>query len=144
MKVLPIYLTLSVILLFLLGCEGGEREVPEDKIRPERMEEILLDFHVAEAISGKGGGPVSRRSMLREDLQIEILERYGLDKETFFDSYQYYLEHPVLLDSIYSRLIRTLEERSDEEEAKDPPSKMDSIAPGLIKRTVPEKSQTSE
>ena len=35
-----------------------------------------------------------------------LLEQKGLDRETFYESYVYYVEHPVMLDSIYERVYK--------------------------------------
>ena len=113
-KILP-YIFIIGVLLSLFSCDFGNSRNTE-RILPEKlMKDILIDLHVSEAITGRRGGLTVHREMFREDLTAEIFEKYDIPKETFFRSYQYYLEHPIKLDSMYAQIIRVLEEKSESE-----------------------------
>lgn len=114
LKILLVSFSLS-----LLSCKEDDQVeiIPEDA-----MIHILMDIHVAEAITGRKGGLSVHRDMLRNDIVVDILEKYEIDKETFSISYQYYMEHPATLDSMYVQIIKIFEEKSDEKK-KSPSSK---------------------
>jgi hypothetical protein len=141
MKTILAYLLVMCSLCTFTACKKKSTAMPEDTIDEATMLNILLEFHQAEAIAGKKGGLAVQREMLRKDLQEEILGQYGLDKETFYQSYKYYMEHPVVLDSIYSNIIQILEEKTtgekdteDSSDDKDSSSGKDSLPPILKKR----------
>lgn len=101
-------LTGVLILLFTLlasACQEAEPEVIDEAT----MQAILMDIHLSDAWVERSGGTLYERSMLREGAYDEVLARHGLDRETFFRSYLYYLEAAVQLDSIYVRMVREME-----------------------------------
>ncbi|HHG85565.1 MAG TPA: DUF4296 domain-containing protein, partial [Bacteroidetes bacterium] len=51
--------------------------------------------------------PAHRADMYEEMNQL-ILLKHDMDKELFFDSYSWYEAHPVLLDTIFQRIITQL------------------------------------
>ena len=131
-------------LLIFLSCTGDGEISSKDVMSEEKMKSILLDFHVAEAIAGKKEGVHERKEVLREELHQEILEQYGETKETFYQSYQYYLQHPAALDSIYTSIIQILEEKSEKKEPKKfEPPKEDSI-PFMKKRPSFKQAESEE
>ncbi|MEO0896892.1 MAG: DUF4296 domain-containing protein [Bacteroidota bacterium] len=118
----------------ICGCDE-EESIPKDAIPFEQMEEILLEFHIAEAIAGKKGGAMIQRHIMREDLHVEVLEKFGLDKETFFRSYEYYLLSPSVLDSLYGNIVDSLDLKSKGQDPKQE-TKQDSTP------EMPKKSRT--
>lgn len=110
MNNLLVKILLILMLMPLLSCKRQEKK---QILSEEEMKKILMDMHISEAIAGRRGGLSVHRDMLRNDLMEDILEKYGISKETFFTSYQYYMEHPVELDSIYVQIIKVFEEKSD-------------------------------
>lgn len=84
--------------------------VPADVIPQPKMQDILYDMHLAEgviAIQPSQGDSNTRRALGYYDL---IYRKHQVSKEEFKKSYEFYIQHPVLLDSVYTRMIEKLNE----------------------------------
>lgn len=72
------------------------------------MESLMFEIHIAEAIVTsefkKGVEPKLRQQMLIDSL----LMQKSVSRETFKASYEYYLAHPVMMDSMYTHIIDSL------------------------------------
>ncbi|MCI4671466.1 MAG: DUF4296 domain-containing protein [Bacteroidia bacterium] len=129
--------------LSTLACNPENKSAEEKALPEELMRDILIDFHVAEAIAGRRGGLSVYREMFRKDLTKDILEKYDVSKETFFESYEYYMEHPSKMDSIYVQIIKILEEKGDSGE-KDKAKEKKKPNPSSLKNPPAESSPESE
>ena len=70
------------------------------------MTELLFNFHLAQVYADNAQQNYRNQQVMRHELVDGLLEQKGLDRETFYESYVYYVEHPVMLDSIYERVYR--------------------------------------
>lgn len=105
---------LVLFFLLLFGGNMGCQNNSKDKILGlSEMQEVLTEMHLLEAYSEKQAGSIFIRRDLREEMYNEVLAKRDLPLETFTQSYEYYLEHPVELDTIYARMIKRLEARLD-------------------------------
>lgn len=100
-------------LVFLTACSGGKKSpvLPIDA-----MVEILQEFHLAKAQVDTDHGSTKYR---REEIEVfytAILQKTDVEPALFSASYDYYLDHPVMLDTIYARVIRGLNEKMNREE----------------------------
>jgi len=95
-------------LLLSAGCEStvSGKDAP---LPPEQMRVVLRDMHVVNAWVSRQGGPFSRRKDMRNEMYDEVLAMHNLDRITFHEAYQFYLEHPTELDSLYRQIKRELE-----------------------------------
>ena len=97
--------------MIFLGCGDPK---PNNLLPEEEMQEILSQLHMADAISDTRKKHILERKTFRNDIYDQILERYGLTRKTFYESYEYYLEHPVQMDSIYQRIIRDFDRQMED------------------------------
>ncbi len=96
----------AFFLLLLVSCNSGtDISSSKEKLSKEKMVEVLLDVHLAEA-----SFTVIARN--KKDDQSEIKNEYALlfkkhevQAEDFFSTYNFYIEHPALLDSVYGELV---------------------------------------
>lgn len=75
----------------------------------ELMVNVLSELHIADAYTERNTNPINYRNNLREDLYLEVLEKYQLDEATFRFTYDYYTSHPYEMDSLYLKVIENLE-----------------------------------
>lgn len=105
------YLFASICLLFFACSAPDFNAVPADVIPKEKMVSILYDMHLAEGvvhIYPSQGDSNARRALGYYDL---IYKKHGTSKEEFTKSYDFYVTHPVLMDSVYTRMIEQLNEK---------------------------------
>ncbi|MEM7658589.1 MAG: DUF4296 domain-containing protein [Bacteroidota bacterium] len=130
-------------ILVLLGLLSCAEEAQPQLISMEGMKDILIDIHLADAMADQNGGPLLHRKIKREDLYANIFEKYGVEKETFWQTYEYYLKHPVGLDSIYTHVLKDLENMEMDidvpERMKKRHAQPDAKPKDLTKKKLPEK-----
>ncbi len=103
-RFLPIQF-LILVSLFLLACEEEKQVLlPEDL-----MVDVLSELHIADAYTERNSNPINYRNNLREDLYLEVLEKFDLDEKTFRATYDFYTSHPYQMDTLYLKVIDKLE-----------------------------------
>lgn len=99
------WLTNGLLVLVLLLCSCKPR-VPYKYIQPDKMEDILYDYHIAEAMANDYEHP--RDTLLLRVYKNAILEKYGCNEEEFDASMVYYTRHADRLHKIYENLSERL------------------------------------
>lgn len=94
-----------VLMSLLLACQ----EEPFKPLPYGTVKEVIREFHFADAAAERFEGKQKPRNVLRSELYDQILERFELDRETFFESYYHYLKDSYALDSMYTQLIDSLD-----------------------------------
>lgn len=106
-----ICLGISVMVSCLSGCAVDK--MPDDIIGRQKMGEIISDFFVVDAVVQNGRHTLLEREKIRDQLQAGVLDKYELSIEEFLKSYDYYIDHPELLDSVHTDIIRRLNEETE-------------------------------
>lgn len=106
------YLFAVICLLFFACAVPDKNTIPEDVIPKDKMERILYDLHMVEgiiAVFPTQGDSNAQRALGYYD---EVYAKHQITKEEFVKSFDFYVKHPVLMDTVYTRMI----ERFNEEE----------------------------
>lgn len=121
---------LLMCFLVLVSCGGEDKlpKPPEGVPEPDKMEEILYDVQIVEAIYQRGGKASKGEGRGEaEKLYQRVYEKHGIDEETFKRSYDWYVRHPKMINDMYDRILERMseeqtlleEELSEEEEEKE-------------------------
>jgi hypothetical protein len=97
----------------LSGCGSDDQPANAPHMPAAKMKAVLRDIHLVDAWTDRQGGPYSRRKDIRDELYDEVLDQHGLDRKTFHQTYQYYLDHPVQLDSLYRQMKEGMQDELD-------------------------------
>jgi len=106
------YSTLLILLLFFACSPSSEKDkIPEDILPQEKMVSILTDMHIAETMA--------RNTIHLGDTNVQkvinyyavIYKKNNITEETFKKSFDYYIQHPLLLDSVYSDIITKISDQ---------------------------------
>jgi Domain of unknown function (DUF4296) len=106
------YSTLLILLFFFACSPSSEKDkIPDDIIPQEKMVTILSDMHIAETMA--------RNTIHLGDTNVQkvinyyaiIYKKNNISELAFKKSYDYYIQHPLLLDSVYSEIINQLSEK---------------------------------
>ena len=94
---------MAILVRLLCSCKPG---VPRKYSQPDKMEDILYDYHIADALA-------SDYELNHDTLQMRIykhaiLERYGCTEAEFDSSLIYYTRHTERLHKIYESLSNRL------------------------------------
>jgi Domain of unknown function (DUF4296) len=106
-------LLFTTLLVFIFSCN---KKLPSGIIEQEKMEVLLWEQMRADAFTREFLSRDSSKIVETEQLKLQqkIFAKYDIDKETFYNSYAYYLNHTdlmkPLLDSIVSKNTRIKQE----------------------------------
>lgn len=96
--------------LWLIGaCTPG---TPRQFIQPDEMEDILVDYHVAKALSQNSGLPSDSVAFYQALYKKAIFQKHGVTEELFDSSMVYYYTHAERFNAICQRVYDRLEERA--------------------------------
>ncbi|MBQ8463765.1 MAG: DUF4296 domain-containing protein [Prevotella sp.] len=98
-----------LLVLVLVSCQPG---TPSQYIQPDDMEDILVDYHLARAMSDQemnqnGGGNYVCGLYLES-----VLRKHGVTQAEFDSSLIYYYTRADRFDDIYKRVAERLEEKA--------------------------------
>lgn len=96
-------------MLLLFACAPKKPKAPSDMLSQSQMSDVLSDMHLADAIatSTKAG---NQDSINQEKVNLRgfILSKYNISQDQFEESFAYYKQNPVLMDSVYAEVITKL------------------------------------
>lgn len=94
-------MTVFLVLFCLFLMVSCKNKTPDDIISPGKMEEILFDYHMAEATEATMPGDKGENKGRFVDA---VFQKYGISEADFTRSMAYYFRHTDKLSEIYSRL----------------------------------------
>lgn len=102
-RVLPFFFFLSVV---VFSCKP---QVPDEYLQPGEFEDVLYDYHLADAMAN-GGGEVSEIDYNVTLYRQAVLRKYGITQAEFDSSLVYYMRHADRLHAIYENISNRLED----------------------------------
>lgn len=105
MKRLPtnlLFAICSCIILFA-SCQV---KTPKDIIQPDKMEALLYDYHIVQAMGNERSNTQEYHVKLYHDY---VFKKHGVTKALFDSSMVWYTRHPSHLTQMYSRLQERLD-----------------------------------
>lgn len=97
----------SILMLMMNGCRPS---VPNDYIQPGDMEDILYDYHVAQALANQdnGSGGINKANYNQQLYIDAVFKKHGITEAEFDTSLVYYMRHTERLHGIYENLSKRL------------------------------------
>ncbi|MEM6764085.1 MAG: DUF4296 domain-containing protein [Bacteroidota bacterium] len=93
-------------LLILSSCANDER--PSWVLGHDQMVAMMKEMYLADAVVQEYKGNIDDKRMLREELHKGILEQFQVERSLFYESYEFYVDHPFLLDTITNQVVEEL------------------------------------
>ena len=109
----------------LLACQSSRQP---DPLPFSQMEEVMLQLHLADVYIDNNSGPLLVRQQSRYQQYLEVLQGMQVDTAHFWASYDYYLAHPVLLDSMYGRMVDRMNQMTVDEAARNVEQKRQAVS----------------
>jgi len=97
-----------VLLLAAASCKGPAEEIPEDILPKEKMVQVLIRIHIAEAAVGMKNLPSDSASKLYKSYQNKIFKEEAVGDSAYAKSYSFYVKRPELMDEIYGAVVDSL------------------------------------
>lgn len=91
----------ALLLVALVLAAGCKPSIPGRYLQPDKMADILYDYHLAQGITSTayGGDSLAMRAF-----KANILSKHGVSEAEFDSSMVYYTRHTQLLDNVYKSL----------------------------------------
>lgn len=95
----------------LFGCNRFADDKPTDLIPQDKMIEVLVEIHVADAVVEQKFGPQTPNLPMTNALYNRIYQNYGITAAQYKLSYRYYEAHPDIMDKMYTQVITELSKK---------------------------------
>lgn len=97
-----------VYCLLTVSCGEAEKQVaiPKNILPKDKMTQVLVDVHLAEAEASFRTLPDSTS---KEPVNLQkTFSKNSITKQQFDESMTFYIDHPELLDSVYVQVLNEL------------------------------------
>ena len=108
------HLLFGIVLLTLMGCNRLKSTQPAAAISRDSMIAILVDIHVADAISDQKYGQDKPNKAFTNALYERIFQNHHISAAEYKASYKYYEDKPELLDKMYEQVITEISKKEAE------------------------------
>ena len=100
-------LVLFTLIFSLASCTNRDK-IPDDILKPEKMETVLWDYIGADVYVTDHFGRDSSKDKNFENakLQLRVFEKHRITKDQFYKSYRYYVEHPQLMRTTIDSMLQ--------------------------------------
>jgi hypothetical protein len=105
----------KILFLFLLFTSCTESpKPPPGTLDKDRMINILIDIHIAEAkASGASLRSQDSSTVYYKVLEGDVFKKHGVDSTIYYNSYRYYMQHIKEMDQIYAAVVDSLSLRDN-------------------------------
>ena len=98
----------ACILLVLVSC-SGKKNLPTGIIEPKKMQQVMWDYIRADVYSNdflkKDSSKKMNDTLENIRLQNKVFGFYRITREEFYNSYNYYIDHPEMMDPLMDSMI---------------------------------------
>jgi hypothetical protein len=101
-------------LIIFLSCHSKEK-IPQEVLSPAKMKMVYWDYLKADAqtIEEARKDNTKEDTMLNLQYQAAIFNHHQITKETFYKSYQYYMDHPSLMLKLMDSIVTKQTEKNE-------------------------------
>lgn len=95
--------------LFLFACAQEKKEsIPSDIIPKQKMADILLDVHLLEAAMSLNTYRPDMVANGNHAPAFDVFKKNKTTEELYNESFEYYAQHPELLNEVYQLVMENL------------------------------------
>ena len=99
----------AIVIMSVLGIISCKPGIPRKYLQPNKMADIIYDYHIAEGIQSVNttGDTIAMRAY-----QTYILKKHRVSQADFDSSLVYYTRHTKLLEDVYDKVAERLNNES--------------------------------
>jgi hypothetical protein len=98
----------AVVLVSAFGCASPKKEMPKGALSQAELTSFLIEMYVAEAHLDAITMPKDSAIKLLIPHEEKLKAKFAISDSTLKITYQYYLENPQELETVYDALIDSL------------------------------------
>lgn len=107
---------LTTLILFFAACKKEVYEKPKNLIKQKTMINMLVDIHLADAISlNQNYRDATAKRLTSTDFYYSVLHKYNVPDSLFERSYIYYASKPKVFEKMYREVTNHLTEMEYEQ-----------------------------
>src|SRR5262245_53776195 len=95
------------LVIFALSCSKGDR-VPEGILNHDQMVSVMSELYITEQKISTLGVKRDSLSQIFEVMKDKIFTKTGVTDSIFKKSLNYYMDHPLQMELIYTSLVDSL------------------------------------
>lgn len=102
-------------LIFLIacisfGCVNKEVHVPDDLIPADSFIEIMIDLQIREGMGSSANRQQTELALQNEMPEdfLKIMNKHNTDADEFLKTFDFYSNHPQLMEGIYEQVLDSL------------------------------------
>lgn len=109
----PLCLCVLFVFLFFFSCSKKEEKIPAGIISKEKMVQLLVDYHLAEAQT-QFHSTTDDAKTLKQSYYKFIFAKHKTDYNKLKKSFDFYSSHPEIFSKIYDDVITELSKKQAE------------------------------
>ena len=111
--------SIIILVVFLISCHTKER-VPAGVLDKEKMVRVLTELYIGEEKTNRLGLTRDSAEKVFKIMDGKIEQKTGIPDSVFKRSLNYYFDHPLEMELIYTALVDTLNLKEQRENVKRP------------------------
>lgn len=104
---------IPLLFILLAACRSEMPEIPRGVIAPDKMETILADMHITDAVAETKAQAGMNERLLTEEYHEQIFKNHGVTREEFIKSYKFYEANPKWLNKMYDHILDAVSKREE-------------------------------
>ena len=95
--------------LLFFSCSGKKAIViPDNILSKQKMVEVMLDVHLLEASMSLNATSIDKNNPANPTADFDVLKKNKISKKQYNESFDYYTQHPELLNEVYQLVLNDL------------------------------------
>lgn len=95
-------------LLFCACSEKKTENIPDHILPIQKMAAVMIDIHLLEASISLNATSVDKFTIGSSTPGFEVLKKNNITKKQYDESFDYYTQHPALLNEVYQLALNDL------------------------------------
>jgi len=104
---------IPLMFILLTACKSEFPDVPKDVIAMDKMEVILADMHIADAVAETKAQVGMSEKILIQEYHEQIFNNHSITRAEFLKSYKFYESNPKLLNKMYDDILDKMSKREE-------------------------------
>src|SRR5690554_3601860 len=98
-----------ISIVFLTNCVSKKVQIPDDIIDANTFTAIMIDVQIKEGMASHVGVLRGQEAEVKGyDPYASIFQKYDVKTEEFKRTYDFYSQHPALMERIYEQVLDSL------------------------------------
>ncbi len=96
--------------MLLFACSNNEVrvDIPDTVLSEQKMVEVMRDIHLSEATMNLNAFDPGKTAVENPSPGLNVLKKNNITKQQYDESFDFYSQHPLLLNKVYELVLNDL------------------------------------